>query len=214
MKKMKTKNLVIIFQAFSVLFLAFGVLGRVLFCSGYEFYVFETTCLYFLYQIALSLFLLTEFIFFIVVAIKCKKPLFLIVNFLLLPLLLIQLFATDFAITAKATVQHYTYENFDKDIVISNRSLLLSGSSAIYEQINEFCLKEIAEASGDDGYAPLSDEDKYKIEVKDNTITYTYYVDGYSLEEKYKHSIIVEYNNGHYECVYDSYNESIVEGLQ
>ncbi len=210
MKKAKTKTLVIIFQIFSILFFAFGFLGRLLFNNGYELYFFETTCLYFLYQIALSLFLLTEFIFFIVISIKCKKPLFLIVNGFLLPILLIQFFATAFAITAKATVQQYSYEDFDRDIVISSRSLLLGGCSTIYEQINEFCLKEVAEASGDDGYAPLLEEDKYKIEVEDNTITYTYYVDGYSLEEKYKHTIIVEYKNGNYECVCDTYYDSLI----
>ena len=199
---MKTKSLYIwIFQIFAVIFLLIGISSELLLNNEYELFLFENTCLYFVYQIGYLLFLITEFVMFIVLTIKKKKLLFLIGNIILLPLLLIQGFAADFAVYAEATTKLYSYENFDADIVISSRSLLLSGNSTIYEKNDSILIHKIARADGDDGYAPLKDESKFKVTVDDKKITYIYYFDGYSLSDESMEVIVLKYDDGHFKQI-------------
>lgn len=154
MKNIKTKSIVIIFQIVSLVFLLFSVISALLIKNGYEIFIFGNICLYIVKDIGLLLFLLSEFIMFIVIAIKNKKPLFIIANVILLPLLLLQLAAIDFTLTCKPDAKLYSYEEFNKDIVIVNRSFLLSGDSYILEK-DGVLVKLLASASGDDGYCPL-----------------------------------------------------------
>ena len=199
---MKQKNIYVwVFQIFAVIFLLMGISSKLLLNNGYELYLFENICLYFVYQIGYLLFLLTEFLLFIVLAIKKKRLLFLIGNIALLPLLLIQGFAADFAVYAEATTKSYSYENFDTEIVISSRSFLLSGTSTIYEKTNPFFLHKVAYADGDDGYAPLKDESKFKVTVDEEKITYIYYFDGYSLSDESMEIIVLKYDNGHFKQI-------------
>lgn len=199
---MKSKNLYIwIFQIFAVIFLLIGISSKLLLNNGYELYIFENTCLYFVYQIGYLLFLMTEFVMLIVLAIKKKKFLFLIGNVVLIPLLLIQGSATNSATDAEPTTKLYSYENFDTDIVISSKSFLFSGSSVIYERSNSILLHKIATVHGDDGYAPLKEESKFKVAIDDEKITYIYYFDGYSLSDELLKEIVLKYDNGHFKQI-------------
>ncbi len=205
MKNIKTKSYVIIFQIVSLVFLLFSVISALLIKNGYEIFIFGNICLYIVKHIGLLLFLLSEFIMFIVIAIKNKKPLFIIANVILLPLLLLQLAAIDFTLTCKPDVKLYSYEEFNKDIVIVNRSFLLSGDSYILEK-DGVLVKLLASASGDDGYCPLRGEDDFQVKIDGNTITYTYHFDGYSPNDENKREIIIEYKNGHFECIKEEYD--------
>lgn len=197
--KNNIKKIIICFQVFAVIFLILGILGKHLLENGFEILFFENTCLYFLYQVCFSVFLTTEFIMLIVLAVKSKKPLLFIANVVLLPLLLLQLFATEFAIfDSEATTKSYTYEQFEKDIVIENRSFLLSGVSVIYENTNGYILRKIASVGGDDGYCPLKDESLFSVKVDDKSITYFYYFDDYTENEDSIEVLTIEHENGHF----------------
>ena len=205
MKEVKAKNIVITFQIISFIFLLFFIVSTLFTKNGYEVLIFGNICLYIVEATGLFLFLLTEFIMFIVIAIKKKKPLFIIVNILLLPLLIFGLIAADFALTCKPDAQVYSYNEFNKDIAIVNRSFLLSGESYIFEK-NGVLLELIASVSGDDGYCPLRDKNDFQVEIDGNTITYTYHFDGYSQNEDNKRKVVLEYKNEHFECIKEEHD--------
>ncbi len=195
--KTDTKKIIFISQIPAIIFLLIYLVCKILLKNDYELFLFESTCLKPLHDISFSIFLILEFIAVIVLIVKTKKLLLIIINIILLPVLLLQLFAADFHLYALGSVKEYSFEQFEKDIVIENRSYLLSGNSIIYEKLNSFLLRKVTNISGDDGRCPLNDESEFTIEVNNAEICFYYFYD-YDRSEDAIEKHIIKYENGHF----------------
>ena len=196
--KAKVKRILLLSQIPAILFLLIYFVCKILLKNGYELYLFGNTWLKITHDISLTIFLIVEFITIIALIVKTKKLLLIILNIILLPILLLQIFATDFKIDTVRSIKEYSFEEFDKNIVIENRSYLLSGNSIIHEKINNLLIRKVTSVGGDDGRCPLEDESEFTIEVTDNQICFYYFFDYDRSEDAIKKHII-KYENGHFE---------------
>ena len=166
--------------------------------NDYELYLFGSTWLKIIHDISFTIFLIIEFISVIILIVKTKKLLLIVLDVILLPILLLQIFATDFKIDTVRSIKEYSFEEFEKDIVIENRSYLLSGNSIIHEKVNGFFIRKVTSIDGDDGRCPLHNESEFSIEVIDNHICFYYFFD-YNRSEDATQKHIIKYKNGHFE---------------
>ena len=143
--KTKAKQILLLSQTPAILFLLIYFVCKILLKNDYELYLFGSTWLKIIHDISFTIFLIIEFIAVIVLIVKSKKLLLIILNIILLPILLLQIFATDFKIDTVRSIKEYSFEEFEKDIVIENRSYLLSGNSIIHEKVNGFCRLQVIE---------------------------------------------------------------------
>ena len=164
-------------QTPAILFLLIYFVCKTLLKNDYELYLFGSTWLKIIHDISFTIFLIIEFIAVIVLIVKSKKLLLIILNIILLPILLLQIFATDFKIDTVRSIKEYSFEEFEKDIVIENRSYLLSGNSIIHEKVNGFFIRKVTSIDGDDGRCPLHNESEFSIEVIDKQICFYYFFD-------------------------------------
>ena len=109
----------------------------------------------------------------------------------------IEVIATDFKIDTVRSIKEYSFDGFDKNIVIENRSYLLSGNSIIHEKLNSFLIRKVSSIGGDDGRCPLADESEFTVEVTDNQICFNYFCD-YDRSEDAIQKHIIKYDNGHF----------------
>ena len=196
--KIKVKQILLLSQIPAILFLLIYFLCKILLKNGYEIYLFGSTWLKIIHDISFTVFLIIEFVAVIVLTVKTKKRLLIILNIILLPILLLQIFATDFKIDTVRSIKEYSFEEFDKNIVIENRSYLLSGNSIIHEKVNGFFIRKVTSIDGDDGRCPLENESEFSIEIIDNQICFYYFFDYDRSEDAIKKHII-KYENGHFE---------------
>lgn len=196
--KTKAKRILLLSQIPAILFLVLYFVCKILLKSGYELYLFGGTWLKITHDISFTIFLVIEFIAVIVLIAKTKKLLLIILNIILLPILIVQIWATDFKLNTIRSIKEYSFEEFDKNIVIENRSFLLSGDSIIHEKINNFLIRKVTSVDGDDGRCPLEDDSEFSIEVSDNQICFYYFYDYDRSEDAIKKHII-KYENGHFE---------------
>ena len=197
---MKTKviQILLLSQTPAILFLLIYFVCKILLKNDYELYLFGSTWLKIIHDISFTIFLTVEFIAVIVLTVKTKKLLLIILNIILLPILLLQIFATDFKIDTVRSIKEYSFEGFDKNIVIENRSFLLGGDSIIHEKINSFLIRKVTSVGGDDGRCPLENESEFSIEIIDNQICFYYFFD-YDRSEDAIQKHIIKYENGHFE---------------
>lgn len=195
--KNKVKRVIVISQIPTIIFLLIYFVCKILLKNDYELYLFGSTWLKIIHDISFTIFLIIEFIAVIVLTVKTKKLLLIILNIILLPILLLQIFATDFKIDTVRSIKEYSFKEFERDIVIENRSFLLSGDSIIHEKINSFLIRKVTSVGGDDGRCPLEDESEFSIEVIDNQI-YLYYFFDYDRSEDAIQKHIIKYENGHF----------------
>ncbi len=195
--KTDTKRIFILSQIPAIILLLMYLICKILLKNDYELFLFGVTWLKIIHDICFSIFLILEFIAVIVLIVKTKKLLLIILNIILLPILLLQIFATDFKIDNIISIKEYTFEQFEKDIVIENRSFLLSGDSIIHEKINSFLIRKITSVDGDDGRCPLEDESEFTIEVENNEICFYYFYDYDRSEDAIKEHTVI-YENGHF----------------
>lgn len=195
--KTDTKRIFILSQIPAIILLLMYLICKILLNNDYELYLFENTWLKIIHDISFSIFLIIEFVYVIILIVKTKKLLLIVLDVILLPILFLQIFATDFKIDTVNSIKEYSFEEFEKDIVIENRSYLLSGYSTIYEKRNNYLLKEISSVDGDDGRCPLNDESEFTIEVNNNEICFYYFYD-YDRSEDAIEKHIIKYENGHY----------------
>lgn len=195
--KTKVKQTLLLSQTPAILFLLIYFVCKILLKNGYELYLFGSTWLKITHDISFTIFLVIEFIAVIALTVKTKKRLLIILNIILLPILLLQIFATDFKSDTVRSIKEYFFEEFDKNIVIENRSYLLSGNSIIHEKVNNLLIRKVASVGGDDGRCPLEDETEFSIEVSDNQIYFYYFFDYNRSEDAIKKHII-KYENGHF----------------
>ena len=195
--KTKVKQILLLSQTPAILFLLIYFVCKILLKNDYELYLFGSTWLKIIHDISFTIFLIIEFIAVIVLIAKTKKLLLIILNIILLPILLLQIFATDFKIDTVRSIKEYSFEEFEKDIVIENRSYLLSGNSIIHEKVNGFFIRKVTSIDGDDGRCPLHNESEFSIEVIDNQICFYYFFD-YDRSEDAIQKHIIKYENGHF----------------
>lgn len=195
--KTDTKRIIFVSQIPSIIFLLIYLVCKILLKNDFELFLFGVTWLKIIHDISFSIFLILEFIAIIVLIVKTKKLLLIILNIILLPILLLQIFATDFKTDNIISIKEYTFEQFEKDIVIENRSFLLSGESIIHEKINSFLIRKITSVDGDDGRCPLEDESEFEIKVNNNEITFYYFFDYDRSPEAIKEHTVI-YENGHF----------------
>ena len=195
--KPSTKRIILLSQIPSTIFLLIYFVCKILLKNDYELYLFGSTWLKIIHDISFTIFLIIEFIAVIVLIVKSKKLLLIILNIILLPILLLQIFATDFKIDTVRSIKEYSFEEFEKDIVIENRSYLLSGNSIIHEKVNGFFIRKVTSIDGDDGRCPLHNESEFSIEVIDNQICFYYFFD-YDRSEDAIQKHIIKYENGHF----------------
>lgn len=195
--KTKVKQILLLSQTPAILFLLIYFVCKILLKNDYELYLFGSTWLKIIHDISFTIFLIIEFIAVIVLIVKSKKLLLIILNIILLPILLLQIFATDFKIDTVRSIKEYSFEEFDKNIVIENRSFLLGGDSIIHEKANKLLIRKVTSVGGDDGRCPLADESEFTVEVTDNQICFYYFFD-YDRSEDAIQKHIIKYDNGHF----------------
>lgn len=195
--KNKIKRILLLSQIPSILLLLIYFLSKILLKNDYELYLFGGTWLKIVHDISFTIFLIIEFIAVIVLTVKTKKFLLIILNIILLPILLVQTWATDFKINTVRSIKEYSFEKFDENIVIENRSFLLSGDSIIHEKANSFLIRKVTSIGGDDGRCPLENEDEFEMKVNDNGITFYYFFD-YDRSEDAIEECSIKYVNGHF----------------
>ena len=195
--KKNVKRILLLSQIPAILFLLIYFVCKILLKNDYELYLFGNTWLKIIHDISFSIFLIIEFISVIILIVKTKKLLLIVLDVILLPILFLQIFATDFKIDTVNSIKEYSFEEFEKDIVIENRSFLLSGDSIIHEKHNSFLLRKVTRISGDDGYCPLEDENEFTIEVINNQICFYYFFD-YDRSEDAIQKHVIKYENGHF----------------
>ena len=196
--KPPTKRIILFSQIPSTIFLLIYFVCKILLKNDYELYLFGSTWLKIIHDVSFTIFLIIEFISVIILIVKTKKLLLIVLDVILLPILLLQIFVTDFKIDTINSIKEYFFEEFDKNIVIENRSFLLSGDSIIHEKINSFLIRKVTSIGGDDGRCPLEDESEFTIEVIDNQICFFYFFD-YDRSEDAIQKHIIKYENGHFE---------------
>lgn len=195
--KNKITRILLLSQIPSILLLLIYFLCKILLKNDYELYLFGGTWLKIVHDISFTIFLIIEFIAVIVLTVKTKKFLLIILNIILLPILLVQTWATDFKINTVRSIKEYSFEKFDKNIVIENRSFLLGGDSIIHEKVNRFLIRKVTSVGGDDGRCPLEKESEFSIEVSDNTITFYYFFD-YDRSEDAIEECSIKYEDGRF----------------
>ena len=195
--KNKIKRILLLSQIPSILLLLIYFLCKISLKNDYELYLFGGTWLKIVHDISFTIFLIIEFIAVIVLTVKTKKLLLIILNIILLPILLVQTWATDFKINTVRSIKEYSFEKFDENIVIENRSFLLGGDSIIHEKVNSFLIRKVTSVGGDDGRCPLEDESEFTIEVTDNQIVFYYFFD-YDRSEDAIKECSIKYVNGHF----------------
>ena len=195
--KNKIKRILLLSQIPSILLLLIYFLCKILLKNDYELYLFGGTWLKIVHDISFTIFLIIEFIAVIVLTVKTKKFLLIILNIILLPILLVQTWATDFKINTVRSIKEYSFEKFDENIVIENRSFLLGGDSIIHEKVNRFLIRKVTSVGGDDGRCPLEKESEFSIEVSDNTIIFYYFFD-YDRSEDAIKECSIKYEDGHF----------------
>ena len=193
----KIKGILTATQIPSILFLLIYFICKILLKNNYELFLFGSTWLKITHDMSFTIFLVIEFIAIIILLIKTKKLLLIILNVVLLPVLLLQIFATDFKIDTVRSIKEYSFEQFEKSVVIENRSFLLSGNSIIHEKVNSFLIRKVTSVDGDDGRCPLENESEFSVEVSDNTITFYYFFD-YDRSEDAIEKCSIKYENGHF----------------
>lgn len=195
--KTKVKRILLLSQIPAILFLLIYFICKILIKNDYELYLFGNTWLKIAHDISFTIFLIVEFIAVIVLIVKTKRLLLIFLNIILLPILLLQIFATDFKLDTVRSIKEYSSKEFNKDIIIENRSYLLDGNSIIYEKINNFLIQKVTSVGGDDGRCPLDDESEFTIEVNDNQICFYYFFD-YDRSEDALKKHIIKYENGRF----------------
>lgn len=195
--KKNVKRILLLSQTPAILFLLIYFICKILLNNDYELYLFENTWLKIIHDISYSIFLIIEFVSVIILIVKTKKLLLIVLDVILLPILFLQIFATDFKIDTVNSIKEYSFKEFEKDIVIENRSYLLSGNSIIHEKVNGFFIRKVTSIDGDDGRCPLHNESEFSIEVIDNQICFYYFFD-YDRSEDAIEKHIIKYENGHF----------------
>lgn len=195
--KNNIKRILLFSQIPAILFLLIYFTCKILLKNDYELYLFGSTWLKSTHDISFTVFLIIEFITVVILLIKTKKLLLIALDVVLLPVLLLQIFATDFKIDTLRSIKEYSFEQFEKSIVIENRSYLLSGNSIIHEKINSFLIRKVTSVDGDDGRCPLENESEFSVEVIDNQIIFYYFFD-YDRSEDAIEECSIKYENGHF----------------
>lgn len=195
--KTKAKRILPLSQIPAILFLLIYFICKILLKNDYELYLFGSTWLKIVHDISFTIFLTIEFIAIIALTVKTKKLLLIIPNIILLPILLAQILATDFKIDTVRSIKEYSFEEFNENIVIENRSFLLAGDSIIHEKVNSFLIRKVTSIGGDDGRCPLENESEFSVEVIDNQIIFYYYFD-YDRSGDAIEKCSIKYENGHF----------------
>ena len=126
--------------------------------------------------IRIFLFLLFyESILLVIFIIKKRKYILFISYLAIIPIILYVTFLTIFSSFPSYKLK---LENYDKEILIENRSFLLKGSSCIFEIENAFVVRFVDNVIGDDGYSPLWDNSSYIIIYNDNGFEVMYWFGG------------------------------------
>lgn len=195
--KKNVKRILLLSQIPAILFLSIYFICKILLKNDYELYLFGNTWLKIIHDISFSIFLIIDFVSVIILIVQTKKLLLIGLDVILLLILFLQIFATDFKFDTVRSIKEYSFGEFDKKIVIENRSFLLDGNSIIYEKINNFLIRKVTSVGGDDGRCPLEDESEFTIEVIDNQICFYYFFDYDRSEDAIKEHTI-KYENGHF----------------
>lgn len=124
----------------------------------------------------IMMFLVLEFIFIISYFILKKEYKNILWNLLFLPIFFI-FFIYSYLDTSNISYR-VKIDNFDKEILIENKSILLNGSSKIYQIENIFVVKYVYDVGGDDGYCPLENRDWYDIINYENGVEIIYSFNG------------------------------------
>lgn len=195
--KNNIKRILLFSQIPAILFLLIYFICKIFLKNNYELYLFGSTWLKSTHDISFTVFLIIEFITVFILLIKTKKLLLIALDVVLLPVLLLQIFAIDFKTDTLRSIKEYSFEQFEKSIVIENRSYLLSGNSIIHEKINSFLIRKVTSVDGDDGRCPLENESEFSVEVIDNQIIFYYYFD-YDRSEDAIEKCSIKYENGRF----------------
>lgn len=195
--KTKVKQILLLSQTPAILFLLIYFVCKILLKNNYELFLFGSTWLKTTHDMSFTIFLVIEFIAVIILIVKTKKLLLIVLDVVLLPILFLQIFATDFKIDTVRSIKEYSFEQFEKSIVIENRSYLLSGNSIIHEKVNSFLIRKVTSVDGDDGRCPLENESEFSVEVIDNQIVFYYFFD-YNRSEDAIEKCSIKYENGHF----------------
>ena len=192
MKSVKSKNIVIIFQIIAIIFLLFGIAGRILQNQDYDLLLFGRPLIIPIYMTGFLLFYLTEILVILLLFVKTNKKLFFLAYIVLIPLVLIHMFFMLITLSSDVSVKKNTYPEFDTTIIIESGDDLLGGYSRIYETKNNILIKRITDVY-DAPYLLGND-----VKIENNRIIYTY-EDIFS--ETNKRQLILQYENGHFKEV-------------
>lgn len=161
------KKYIVISQMICLLFLLLFIIGLLL-PSGYVLRIFGIINTLHIFIIFIFLEFLSLFLYFIIKR-RYKKLLW---NTLFLPVLFVLFIFIG--LDSPNNTYKLTLENFDRELLIENKSVLLSGSSKIYQVENCLIAKFVYDAGGDDGHCPLEDRDNYEIIYYENGIEIIY----------------------------------------
>jgi len=185
------KKYIVISQIVCLLFLLLFIIGLLL-PSGYVLRIFGIINTLHIFITFVFLEFLSFFLYFFVKR-SCKKLLW---NTLFLPILLVLFLFI--VIDSPDNNYKLTLENFDRELLIENKSILLSGSSKIYQVENCFIAKYVYDVGGDDGHCPLENRENYEIVYYENgfEIIYDFGSGGDDLVHLY-----FKFNNGNLENI-------------
>ena len=176
-------------------FLTVGLLASKAVSKGYEVLLFDKLVLesvsYLLFTASIAVFIVL--VFYLIF----KKGKFLLLLFVIPILLEFLVLAVAFFLISLPTeteTQRYTFEEFDHDIVIENRSFLLIGRSTVYEA-RGIIVKRVANVTGDDGWCPLEKDEYFSITIRGDQLVFDYFFVGPEIGER---QLVLEYVNRHF----------------
>ena len=149
-KKGNTKKIMVICQVVAILFLALGFCCDVLSNNGYDIFLFGKARLHTIHNTMFFLALITEIVMCVILAIVNRRIILGLPVVLVVPIILFYLFSISF-VMGQSNPEVYSYDEFDKEILIIDYRFLLAGHSSVYETENGIFIKEVARFSGDDG---------------------------------------------------------------
>lgn len=162
------RKTIIITQSFAV-FLFLSSLTNFFLPDGYYLKMFNCITPIYIFLF----FLLYESILLLIFIIRKRKYILFISYSVIIPIIIYVAFLTLFSSFPSYKLK---LENYDKEILIENRSFLLGGSSCIFEVENAFVVRFVDDVGGDDGYSPLWDNNSYKIIYNDNGFEVMYWI--------------------------------------
>ncbi len=196
------KKTILRFQAFVLPLLLLGLAGYILETQGYDLLINGRLLLR---EICLGCFVagvLLEAIMLLVITVRTKKLILILLNVVVIPCVLTLLFLFGGFVFLRAIIfggsEIYHFEEFDKDIVVYNQSLLLAGQSNIYETSDGILVRYVAMAGGDDGYMPLQIEDAFSMTPSPDGLLIEYHFCGPNDSKDYDYNLYLKYEDGHF----------------